>query len=393
MVSLIVKKATKGKTDAEKRTLTGKICGVFGILLNVLLFVFKLVTGMLCGSISITADAFNNLSDAGSSIITLVGFRLAEKKPDPDHPFGHGRIEYVSGLIVSFMIVLMGIELLKSSIEGLIEPSIPEFNVIVAAVLVTSVFIKLYVYSYNKRLGKSIGSAAMLATAQDSLADTFSTTAVLIGAIVSGLTQLYYVDAICGLILSVYILYSGVRAAKETVSPLLGQPPSPDFVKKIEEIALSEPLVIGIHDMIVHDYGPGRLIVSLHCEVSSEENVIELHEAIDGVECRIMNELNCMAIIHMDPVDIHDPVLIALNEALPPIVKQISPSASYHDLRVVRAASHINVIFDVLLPAGASVDYKSAKNFFKEEIKKTVGDCECIVNFDTDFVGKASQED
>ena len=348
---------------------------------------------MLCGSISITADAFNNLSDAGSSIITLVGFRLAEKKPDPDHPFGHGRIEYVSGLIVSFMIVLMGIELLKSSIEGLIEPSIPEFNVIVAAVLVTSVFIKLYVYSYNKRLGKSIGSAAMLATAQDSLADTFSTTAVLIGAIVSGLTQLYYVDAICGLILSVYILYSGVRAAKETVSPLLGQPPSPDFVKKIEEIALSEPLVIGIHDMIVHDYGPGRLIVSLHCEVSSEENVIELHEAIDGVECRIMNELNCMAIIHMDPVDIHDPVLIALNEALPPIVKQISPSASYHDLRVVRAASHINVIFDVLLPAGASVDYKSAKNFFKEEIKKTVGDCECIVNFDTDFVGKASQED
>ena len=393
MVSLLVKSLTKNKNEIEKRSLTGKICGLFGILLNVLLFAVKLVAGLLSGSISIMADAFNNLSDAGSSVITLVGFRLSEKKPDPHHPFGHGRMEYISGLIVSFMIILMGIELLKSSVTGLIEPTLPDFSAVTTVILSVAIPVKLYVFFYNRHYGKEIGSGAMLATASDSLADMFSTAVVLVSSLVSSATGFVYLDAICGLALSVYILYSGIKAARETISPLLGQPPSAELVRKVEEIALNEPLVIGLHDMIVHDYGPGRLMVSLHCEVSSDENVIRLHEAIDGVENRIMRELNCMAMIHMDPVDLNDEVMLRIREKLSDIVKEVSDRATYHDLRVVRASGHINVIFDVLLPAGAIVDQKAAHKTLTESIRKTVPDCQCIINFDTDFISRKETED
>lgn len=387
MVKLLLKIFASKGDETAKRSLTGKLCGVLGVALNVLLFAAKLLAGLLSGSIAIMADAFNNLSDAGSSVITLVGFRLAEKKPDRSHPFGHGRMEYVSGLIVSFMIILMGIELLKSSVTGLIEPTLPRFSVPVAVILGVSVLVKLYVYSYNTVYGKKIGSQALLATAKDSLMDMFSSGLVLISTVVSALTDFIYLDALCGLILSVYVLYSGYRAARETVSPLLGQPPSREFVDRVAEIALSEPLVIGIHDMVVHDYGPGRVMVSLHCEVSSGENVITLHEAIDGVESRIAEELNCDAIIHMDPVDLNDQALIRLREALPNIIAHFYEKASYHDLRVVRAKGHLNVLFDVLLPAGAMIDKAEATERLNDEVNKVLDGCCCIVNFDTDFTG------
>ena len=391
MVSFLVKLFTKNKSENEKRAVTGKLCGLLGLLFNILLFAAKLVAGLLSGSIAIMADAFNNLSDAGSSVITLVGFRLSEKKPDHGHPFGHGRMEYVSGMVVSFMIILMGIELLKSAVTGLMEPSLPSFDLTVGAILFLSVLVKLYVFLYNRRFGREIGSAAMLATAQDSLADMLSTTVVLVSGVIAEVTSFALVDPLCGLILSVYVLYSGFRAARETVSPLLGQPPSAEFVRRVEEIAFSEPLVIGIHDMIVHDYGPGRVMVSLHCEVSSDEDVIALHEAIDGVECRIMHELNCMAIIHMDPVDQRDPLLAALREALPPLVSAAHASASYHDLRVVRASGHVNVIFDVLLPAGAIIDEKTVKKELSLGVENVIGSCQCIINFDTDYLSRGSE--
>ena len=389
MVSFLIKLFTKkSQTEAEKRAVTGKVCGFFGIFANVVLFAFKLLAGLLSGSISVMADAFNNLSDAGSSVITLIGFRMAEKKPDHHHPFGHGRMEYVSGLIVSGLILLMGFELMKTAVTGLIEPSLPEFGALTAAVLSAAILIKLYVFLYNRKYGKAIGSAAMLATAADSLGDAFATSAVLISAIVSYFTGFVYLDAVCGIAVSAFIFVAGFRSAKETVSPLLGQPPSAEFVKKVEEIALSEPLVIGLHDMIVHDYGPGRVMVSLHCEVSSDVSVITLHEAIDGVEARIMNELDCMATIHMDPVDLKDEVLASLHAVLPGIVKSLNDRASYHDLRVVRASGHINVIFDVLVPTGATVDENSAKKQLTNEVRKTLPDCECIINFDTDYLSR-----
>ena len=381
MVSVLIRIFTRNKSsDAEKRAITGKVCGVFGILANAFLFAIKFFAGIITGSISVTADAFNNLSDAGSSVITLIGFRLAEKEPDHHHPFGHGRMEYVSGLIVSGLILLMGFELLKTAVTGLIEPHLPEFGALTVTVLAVSVAVKLYVCLYNRKYGKAIGSGAMLATATDSLGDVFASLAVLIGAVAAHLTGFVYLDAIFGIAVSAFIFIAGIRSAAETVSPLLGQPPTAEFVEKVESIAYSEPLVIGIHDMIVHDYGPGRKMVSLHCEVSSDVNVITLHEAIDGVEGRIMNELDCMATIHMDPVDLKDEVLASLRSVLPQAVSQICDGATYHDLRVVRAAAHINVIFDVLLPAGAMVDEKKALSELKAEIRKTLPHSECIVN-------------
>ena len=394
MVSILVKLFTKdNQTDAEKRSVIGKLCGFLGIMLNALLFVAKFTVGFLSGSISIIADAFNNLSDAGSSVIMLAGFRMAEKKPDPHHPFGHGRMEYISGLAVSFMIILMGVELLKSSVRGLIEPELPQFGVLTTAVLVISVFVKLYIFIYNRSFGKKINSQAMLATASDSLSDMVSTAAVLLCSIISLATGFVYIDAICGLVLSVLIMYAGLRAAKGTVSPLLGQPPSEEFVKQVESIALSDEKIIGIHDMIVHDYGPGRVMVSLHCEVSSAENVIELHEAIDGVENRISRELNCMAIIHMDPVDLNDELLSELRRSLCDVVKLADKKASFHDLRIVRASGHVNVIFDLLLPADAKISEKQAKETVTLGVKRLIPSCECIINVENDFTGIHSSDD
>lgn len=388
MVSILVKLFTKDKqTEAEKRSAVGKVCGFMGIFFNLLLFAAKFTAGFLSGSIAIIADAFNNLSDAGSSVIMLAGFRMAEKKPDPHHPFGHGRMEYISGLAVSFMIILMGVELLKSSFKGLIEPALPQFGVLTTAVLILSVFVKLYIFIYNRSFGKKINSQAMLATASDGLSDMVSTAAVLLCSVISLATGFVYIDAICGLVLSALILYAGVRAARETVSPLLGQPPSQEFVKQVQSIAMSDEKIIGIHDMIVHDYGPGRVMVSLHCEVSSADNVIELHEVIDGVETRISRELNCMAIIHMDPVDLNDELLTELRGSLGEIVKQVDERASFHDLRIVRASGHVNIIFDLLLPTDVKISEKQAKETVTGEIKKLVADCECIINIDNDFMG------
>ncbi len=359
-----------------------------GVILNILLFCAKLFCGVISGSIAIVADAFNNLSDAGSSIITLIGFRLSEKKADPHHPFGHGRWEYISGLIVSFMIILMGVELLKSSVTGLMQPSLPSFGALTTVILVISIVTKLYICLYNRKYGKKIGSTAMLATSADSFGDVVSTATVLASSVVALLTDFIYIDAICGLAVSLFILVAGVKTARETISPLLGQPPSPELVKRVEQIALSSEKVIGLHDMIVHDYGPGRLMVSLHCEVSSEEDVIELHEIIDGLENEIARQLNCIALIHMDPVDLKDEALMALRPAVEKAVKMIDEAASFHDLRIIRASGHLNVIFDVLLPYGCDRNEKEINQLITAELQKQSPDCCVILRVENDYVQK-----
>ncbi len=388
MVGYLIKIFQKNKqTEAQKRSVCAFVCSIFGIVLNILLFGGKLVCGLLTGSIAISADAFNNLSDAGSSVVTLVGFRLSEKKPDSDHPFGHGRLEYISGLIVSFMIIFMGVELVKTSVTGLIKPSLPSFELLSVIILCISILAKLYICLYNRKYGKWINSSAMMATASDSLGDVASTSAVLLSGIIVRLTGFVYMDAICGLAVSVFILHAGYRAAKETVSPLLGQPPSPEFVQRVEQIALSSDKIIGLHDMMVHDYGPGRIMVSLHCEVSSEDDVIELHEVIDGLENRISEELNCNALIHMDPVNINDEELIGIRPIVGEAVRALHEMATFHDLRVVRASEHINVLFDVLLPFDAGYTEKEAISAVAGAIKAKKPECECIIKIDTDFVG------
>ena len=296
MISLLAKKFIKNREDVTSpavRQAYGMLCGIVGIGFNVLLFALKLIAGTLSGSIAITADAFNNLSDAGASIVTLLGFKLAGQKPDPEHPFGHGRLEYISGLIVSMVILLMGIELAKSAVEKILHPEAVEFTLLTGGILLASILVKLYMYLYNRAVGKKIGSAAMEATAMDSLSDCAATAAVLAATLIGHFTSLQ-IDGWCGIVVAALVLWAGIQAARDTISPLLGQPPAPEFVQRIEEIVLSSPVVQGIHDLIVHDYGPGRVMISLHAEVPAHGDIMALHDEIEhgtiqGLIVRPMN--------------------------------------------------------------------------------------------------------
>ena len=279
----------------------GQLCGAVGIGLNLLLFAGKLFAGTISGSIAITADAFNNLSDAGSSVVTLLGFRLAGRKPDPEHPFGHGRMEYISGLAVAGLILLMGVELGKSSLKKILSPEEIVSSPLVLAILAVSVAVKLYMFYYNRSIGKKIKSAAMSATATDSLSDAVSTTAVLITTLVGQFTGLN-IDGWVGLLVALFILFSAYKAAKETLSPLLGQAPDPELVQEIRDIVLSNDTVLGVHDLVVHDYGPGRLMITLHAEVPAHGDIMAMHDVIDNIEKELMEKLHCHAVIHMDPI-------------------------------------------------------------------------------------------
>lgn len=327
----------------------GMLCGAVGIFLNLLLFAGKLFAGMLASSIAITADAVNNLSDAGSSLITLIGFKLAGQAPDLDHPFGHGRIEYVSGLIVSLLIILMGLELIRSSIDKILHPAPVDGSLLVLAILAASIAVKIYMYCYNRGVGRKIDSAAMKATAMDSLSDTVATTAVLIATLIGRFTGLL-IDGWCGILVAAFILYSGISAARDTISPLLGQPPEENFVEKIERLVMAHPEIRGMHDLIVHNYGPGRTMISLHAEVPEDGDIRQLHETIDTLEGELREKLGCEAVIHMDPIVTDDPAVCVLKEQVLEKVHAIDPALSIHDFRVVEGAERGRILFDVLLP-------------------------------------------
>lgn len=336
-------------TDPAVRRAYGQLCGLAGIGLNVLLFIGKFLAGTISGSIAITADAFNNLSDAGSSVITLLGFRLAGRKPDPEHPFGHGRIEYISGLIVSGLILLMGAELAKTSFDKILHPAAVDFSVIAMVILAVSILVKLYMSLYNRRIGKKINSAAMAATAADSISDAISTSAVLAAMLVAKFSGLM-IDGYVGMIVAVLILISGVKAAKETIAPLLGQAPETEFVQQIERIVMSHPPICGIHDLVVHDYGPGRVMISLHAEVPAGGDMLELHDVIDNAEIALRRELNCEAVIHMDPIVTDDGITSELRAKVSELVKTIDERITIHDFRIVPGNTHTNLIFDAVVP-------------------------------------------
>ena len=319
MVTLLEKLFVKKKTGAEERRAYGILCGTLGITLNILLFAGKYLAGVISGSIAIMADAFNNLSDAGSSVITLLGFQFAGRQADEEHPFGHGRIEYLSGLAVSLAIIVMGVELLRSSVEKVLHPEAVDTGFLAMGILVVSVAVKLYMSYYNRRIGKKIDSAAMKATATDSLSDALATSVVFLSMIVLRTTGIN-VDGWCGVLVAVFILRAGYGAAKETLNPLLGQAPEPEFIDEIEKIVLSRPEIIGIHDLVVHDYGPGHRMISLHGEVDGSGDIYALHDAIDSAEMELHECLGCEAVIHMDPVNLKDPEMKekrAATEALP----------------------------------------------------------------------------
>lgn len=352
MVTLLSKIFIKNREDIKNpqvRLAYGMLCGAVGIFLNLCLFTGKFIAGTISHSIAITADAFNNLSDAGSSIITLIGFRMAGQKPDSDHPFGHGRIEYVSGLLVSVIILLMGLELLKSSVSKIIHPENLSFSPVILIILLASILIKCYMYLYNNRLGKKLESAAMCATATDSLSDTLATTVVLIATLVAHFTDLA-IDGWCGILVGIFICYAGFNTAKDTISPLLGQAPEKEFVQQVNDIVMAHEGIIGIHDLIVHNYGPGRVLISLHAEVPADGDILVLHDLIDTIEHELRDTLNCHAVIHMDPVQMGDEETARLKTLVSSYLAEIDTSLTMHDFRIVTGPTHTNLIFDVVTP-------------------------------------------
>ena len=350
MITLLAKIFIKDTEDKNKlREAYGMLCGIVGVCLNIFLFVGKFLAGTFSNSIAITADAFNNLSDAGSSVVTLLGFKLAGAKPDTEHPFGHGRIEYISGLVVAAAILLMGYELIRDSIGKILHPEETEFTVVVAVILIASILVKLYMAYYNRSVGKKLDSTAMKAVATDSLSDTVATTVVLLASVFTYFTGIK-IDGYCGLVVGFLVGYAGFDAARETLNPLLGQPPAREFVEKIDEIVMTHPEVCGMHDLIVHDYGPGRQMISLHAEVPSEGNILELHDVIDNIETELRRELGCEATIHMDPIATSDEHVSETKAAMVSLIKAIDEELSIHDFRMVTGESHTNLIFDVLAP-------------------------------------------
>lgn len=357
MINFFIKRFIKNYDDINSpavRNKYGVLCGIVGIILNTFMFGIKFLAGILSNSASITADAFNNLSDSGSSLVSILGFKLASQKPDKDHPFGHGRFEYISGLAVSFIIILMGIELARDSVYKIFNPNQVRLTAVSAIILCLSILIKLYMAYYNNKIGKKINSAAMKAASADSISDVVSTTTVLLCMLLSYFTEIK-IDGFCGLAVSLFIIKTGVSTAGETINPLLGQPPKKEFVDEIHNIVMSYPQVIGMHDLVVHDYGPGRTMVSLHAEVPENSDLLETHDCIDNIEKLLCEKLNCNVVIHMDPVVENDEFSNNLKETITGYLKEtVDLTVSLHDFRIVRGNTHTNIIFDVVIPC----DYK-----------------------------------
>lgn len=373
MTELLVSMFVKGEidhTDPKTRSAVGKLSGAVGIVCNLALFLAKIIVGTVSGSVSITADAMNNLSDASSAIVTLLGFKLAEKPADADHPYGHARYEYLSGLAVAALIVVIGFELARSSVEKLLHPQTVEFGWVTAAVLLLSIGVKLWLSVFNGKLAKRIGSAALEATAQDSRNDVISTAAVLLAAVIEVTTSVP-VDGFVGLCVALFILYSGWGLAKETISPLLGENASPELQELIVDYVRKQPKVLGFHDLMVHDYGPGQRFATLHVEMDNREDPLVCHELIDDMERECLENHNIHLVIHYDPVVTDDPELTRMREETVSLLKQYDERLKLHDFRMVRGGNHTNLIFDISLPADLAGQEEEIHSYLERNLSET----------------------
>jgi len=371
--------------DASVRRAYGVLSSVVGIVLNILLFCGKYAVGMLIGSVAVKADAINNITDAGSSIVTLLGFKFAGSSPDDDHPFGHGRYEYIAGFVVSIVILLMGVETAKSSVEKILAPTPVEGGTVAVIIMAAAILVKLYMFAYNRRLGVKLDSAALKAVAADSISDCAATLVVLITTVVSKVTGLA-LDGWGGLAVALFILYSGVNAARDTLSPLLGKAPDKELVQEIERIILAHEEVIGIHDLMVHDYGPGRLVISVHGEVSGTGDIFKLHDVIDCIEEELNEKLGCESIIHMDPIDTDDKRVAEMREAVAAIARAISPEITIHDFRMVPGDSHTNLIFDLVLPHRFELSGEEASRRVCEAVSACWPDHKCVIKAEQSYI-------
>ena len=384
LVKLFLKDAEDIK-NPKVRQGYGKICCVVGIILNVILFAGKYIAGVISNSVAIMADSFNNLSDAASSVITLVGFQMSGKKADIKHPFGHGRIEYVSGLMVSALILVMGIELFRTSAEKILHPVAVDTRPLSFAVLLVAIAVKLYMAYYNKKIGKKINSAAMKATAADSMSDAVATSVVLLCMLLTRFLG-WNVDGICGLLVALFILKTGYEAARDTLSPLLGQAPEPEFVTEIEKLVMSYELVCGIHDLVVHDYGPGRCMISLHAEVPGNEDIYKIHDTIDQIEQKLEDTLNCEAVIHMDPIDVNDAEVKQMKKQINDKIKTLDKKLSIHDFRMIKGPTHTNVVFDVVLPQEFFMDEQEVKEWVQKMLAENFEDVYGVIKVEHSYI-------
>lgn len=373
--------------NLEVRTRYGLLSGVVGIIVNTVLFIAKLSVGRLANSIAITADAINNLSDAGASVVNLVGFKLAGKSADDEHPFGHGRIEYISALIVSFLILLMGIELVKSSIERIINPKVTTYSVYFILILIASIVGKLWLAFFNSRLSKKIDSPVMEAVVADSLGDTAATGITLISLVLSRYIS-FPIDGYMGVAVAIFVFIAGVNILRETVGPLLGEPMDYELAQKIEDRITSYEGVVGAHDLMLHNYGPGRNFGSVHAEVPSDGDLLQSHDTIDLIEKNIKAEFGIDLVIHLDPIVVNDERINFLREQTKQIIKSIDEDLSIHDFRVVDGPTHTNLIFDLVVPHG----YQKRKNKLVNEIDQKLSEFNeryyAVITVESSFIKK-----
>lgn len=371
MFKILAKKIIKNYTDFNNpkvREQYGTLCSVISIGCNIVLVIFKLTMGVITNSIAIQADGLNNLSDVGSNLASLFGFKLANKHPDSEHPYGHGRMEYVAGLIIAFLILLVGFQALKDSILKIIDPQKVTFTIVAVIILVVSILIKLWMASFNRYTSKKINSATLLAASQDSLNDVLATSATLCSLILSLYTDLP-VDGAMGTIVSIIVLKAGIEIFKDTVDPLLGMAPDKELIKDIEQYILSYPEALGVHDLMMHDYGPGRRFLSIHVEVNCHDDIMVIHDAMDTIERAVLEKYHILTTIHMDPVDFNDNLTNELKEMVVKVVKGINNEYSIHDFRIVTGPTHTNLIFDVLIPSNDQIKHKLLKEEIDAKLK------------------------
>lgn len=373
--------------DPQVRERYGKFAGIVGILSNVILCAAKILVGVIAGSIAIIADGINNLADASSSIITLAGFKLSSMPEDKEHPYGHARIEYISGMIVSVLIVVVGIELIKSSADKIMHPSPLEFSWSIVIVLLLAIAIKIWQAMFNINIGKRINSLTLTATGTDSRNDVIATTVVLISIIVGKLTGLQ-IDGYMGCLVALFIIWSGIGLVKETMSPLLGEAPDPELVNAISEMALSYGGVLGIHDLVVHNYGPGRIFASIHIEVDADADMMESHDMIDNIEREMAKKLHIEITGHLDPVRTNDPVVKKMVQLTGEVASQIDGVFNIHDLRIVAGPTHTNVIFDAVVASDCKLSFKEIHDTFQKAIKAVDENYFVVINFDKPYTSQ-----
>ncbi len=389
MTSLLLKLFVKNYKDTNNSTVRekyGVLGGLVGIVMNIILASAKLLIGTFSGSISITADAVNNFSDAGSSIITLIGFKMASKPADPSHPFGHGRIEYISGLVVAFIVLIFGVELMKSSVERIINPVEITYSIWAVVVLALSILGKIWLGLFNRKLGKAINSTAMSAVFTDCISDSGATAVTIVSMLLAHFANIN-IDGILGAIVAIIIIIAGINIIKDTLDPLLGQAPDKELVDNIAKTVLSYDKVVGLHDLIIHNYGSTKIFGSVHVEVPANENVLIVHEIMDNIELEVKTKFGVELVAHTDPLETDNELVEMNKQSLIKIINEINDKLTIHDFRLVSGPTHTNLIFDVVVPYNITESEDEIKNLIKNKVKENKPDFNCVITIDRDYSG------